>query len=261
MVVQPVAIGRWRRFPPDANSRGVRRLEDASQRLIRLPRASRTPAGPKPPRVPTRRRILQPPCPDGGGASPVAALRPRQHSPDPLRTGPGPTSWRTPIESPTAFVQSGARRYLSRRPGRRAPRRSRKPRGAGPPRTGKAQKADEAVLSGWKDLPGEWRLAGHRADVAVTLAETSADVAILYRSRREGRMASCARLGLGRPPRHPADVGGEAWQDRRAAIAELSRLDVLVNNAGIADLVPAFCGSTRNHGAHPARQRDRPALR
>jgi NAD(P)-dependent dehydrogenase (short-subunit alcohol dehydrogenase family) len=83
---------------------------------------------------------------------------------------------------------------------------------------------------------------GIGADVAVTLAEAGADVAILYRSRREeaesivravrdlGRRACAIQQDVGETAALAATV------DR--VVAEFGALDILVNNAGIADLVP-----------------------
>ena len=83
---------------------------------------------------------------------------------------------------------------------------------------------------------------GIGADIAIALARAGADVAILFRSRREEAgetVRVMEELGV-RASALQQDVGDldelQATVDR--VVGDFDGLDVLVNNAGIADLVP-----------------------
>ena len=89
-------------------------------------------------------------------------------------------------------------------------------------------------------VSGGSRGIGH--DIACALAESGADVAVLYRSRREDaeRAAETIR-GFGRRAcALQQDVGDLDTLDATVGrvIEEFGKLDILVNNAGIADLMP-----------------------
>lgn len=83
---------------------------------------------------------------------------------------------------------------------------------------------------------------GIGADVALGLAESGADVAVLYRSRVDEAEKTCAAIrDLGRKAAHfQQDVGDiDSLADTVAKVVDtFGKLDVLVNNAGIADLAP-----------------------
>ena len=83
---------------------------------------------------------------------------------------------------------------------------------------------------------------GIGADIAMGLAEAGADVAVLFRSRRDEADKTCeAMRKLGRRAcaiqQDVSDVDTLPTVADRVA-AELGEIDILVNNAGIADLVP-----------------------
>jgi NAD(P)-dependent dehydrogenase (short-subunit alcohol dehydrogenase family) len=97
------------------------------------------------------------------------------------------------------------------------------------------------------DLTGKVALVtggsrGIGAEISLALARAGADVAVIYRSRRQEAEDIAATIrGLGRralplqqDTGDPATVG----ECVRQVVAELGQVDILVNNAGIADLVP-----------------------
>ena len=83
---------------------------------------------------------------------------------------------------------------------------------------------------------------GIGAEIALALARAGADVAILYRTRRdEAEKTVEAMQGMGvEAAAYQQDVGDldqlQGTVDR--VVADFGAVDVLVNNAGIADLVP-----------------------
>ena len=83
---------------------------------------------------------------------------------------------------------------------------------------------------------------GIGADIALMLAEAGADVAVLYRSRNEEAEETVTRIKkLGRNGcAFQQDVGDLDTLPHTLAqvVGTLGKLDVLVNNAGVADLVP-----------------------
>ena len=83
---------------------------------------------------------------------------------------------------------------------------------------------------------------GIGADIALALADAGADVAVLYRTRKDEAdktVESIRRLGRRACafPQDLCDIDTLA-ETVRKVLDELGTLDILVNNAGIADLVP-----------------------
>jgi len=99
----------------------------------------------------------------------------------------------------------------------------------------------------WFSLDGKVALVsggsrGIGADIALGLAEAGADVAVLFRSRRDEADRTCEAIRrFGRRAcalqQDVADVDTLPSVAERVA-QELGAIDILVNNAGIADLVP-----------------------
>jgi len=99
----------------------------------------------------------------------------------------------------------------------------------------------------WFSLDGKVALVsggsrGIGADIALGMAEAGADVAVLFRSRREEADRTCEAIRrFGRRAcalqQDVADVDTLPSVAERVA-RELGAIDILVNNAGIADLAP-----------------------